>query len=296
MSDKDKVEEWTEDDIDGELDDKWAEEINNKRVKLKKDIFKINSVTLKGGPGSGHHGHGGLPGVHGGSKPSGKAIIKPGKGKIKPKPKPKTEAKPEDTQGLSRQAAIAKLEEAKEQEPAVTQMVTKLADQHGGEMWGLEYKFKTAESMSRKIESRVNQKGLPVEEAADEITDALRYTVVFEDEDYVPALRAMKSQLEEQGWVKYDEKWKNYFASQGSYQGYNAIYVNKETGYRFELQYHTPQSKEASFNGHTLYEKWRVSEDGQQKSTLYKQMVDLWVNVSKPPGWDTLPGQFVTTK
>ena len=26
-------------------------------------------ITLKGGPGSGHHGHGGLPGVHGGSRP-----------------------------------------------------------------------------------------------------------------------------------------------------------------------------------------------------------------------------------
>jgi hypothetical protein len=38
-------------------------------------------VRLKGGQGSGHHGHGGLPGVHGGSRPSGKGTApksKPG--------------------------------------------------------------------------------------------------------------------------------------------------------------------------------------------------------------------------
>lgn len=52
-------------------------------------------IVKKGSASSGHHGHGGLPGVWGGSKPSGKAktTVKP-KAKVKPKATVKPKAKP----------------------------------------------------------------------------------------------------------------------------------------------------------------------------------------------------------
>lgn len=46
--------------------------------------MSVKLIFIKGGPESGHHGHAGLPGVHGGSRPSGaaKAPVKVKKGKV----------------------------------------------------------------------------------------------------------------------------------------------------------------------------------------------------------------------
>lgn len=173
-------------------------------------------------------------------------------------------------------------------EPRITEIVTSTVDKVGGEMEGLDYRIKSGDSLIRKIKSESEDCECPEEEAASVITDIVRYTAVFDPDNLVDGVQETQAALANDGWTQYDEKFRNYFTSEGPYRGYNTVYTNgKQT---FELQFHTRQSLQIKERVHELYERARVLPKGKERTRLVQQMTNMWSSFENPAKYSDLPG------
>lgn len=187
-------------------------------------------------------------------------------------------------------AAANKINSIRAMEPSVTKALTSMTSKHGGEMEGLQHRLKTEESLARKIRTDMEAEGLDAATAADRINDALRYTIKFDDpKTFVDNVGKVQADLKAAGWEQYDHKYKNFFKPGGPYRGYNTVLVNKKTGVKFELQFHTKDSLRIKHVVHKLYEQWRTLPNGSPKrESLYSKMVSLWDDLPQPDNWESL--------
>lgn len=222
----------------------------------------------RGGKGPGYHApHYGRPGHIGGSRPRDAGPV------------------------TADEAAARKHGEAKVGEPATTALVQRLSRAAGGEVHGLERRLKSTRSLARKIASDMLEKNITAQEAADAISDHLRYTTLFGPEEFVPSVLEVQAHLRAEGWEKYDQKFKNFWQPGDAYDGYNTVYIHTETGMRFEWQFHTPESIRIKEEIHVYYQKARVMEPGAERTYALQQMVSAWkTGYEKPRGWERLPG------
>lgn len=245
----------------------WTPVENAADAVMVKIIDNDGKITFGIRPGSAgaiqntFEGHEGRPGLRGGSLPR-------------------------DSAGASSQddinrIASEKIERIKSHEPHVTETLTKFANEHNGEMQGLHNRMKTEESLVRKIKSDMAEKGLDAQKAADEINDALRYTMTFEDhKNFTDSVLSVEEKLKADGYSRYDTKYKNMFGPEKVYEGYNTVWVNNDNGDLFELQFHTTDSLRIKSINHTLYKEFRTSEDPAQRAALYSQMINNWKDPS----------------
>lgn len=204
----------------------------------------------------------------------------------------KVESKPasEGARRLAGEMATA----AMAMEPALSSMMGDIATTTGGELVGLKYAVKPEESLAGKIDRDATEKGITHEQAAAEITDVNRYTMVFDSDKYTESVLAAQQELAEKGYIQYDEKWKNYFGSGDAYDGYNSVYMHQETGERVEVQFHTPDTIGIKERAHELYERFRVTPEGSlDRLTLWEDMQSMWQDYEKPAGWESLPGNLI---
>jgi hypothetical protein len=229
-------------------------------------------ISMRGGPGSGHFAHEGRPGERGGSLPG--------------------EGGPQKGAGDAKGVAQATIRASSAIEPRVTSLMTGLADAHGGRMYQLEFRLKTEESLARKIAAEAHDKGLSPEEAASDIVDVLRYTMVFEREGFVENVLAVQQAMQDAGWEQYDTRWTNYFKPGDAYDGYNTAMFNPETGAKFELQFHTPETAQVKEGAHVIYQRWRETAhtDTAERAKMWTEMTAMWSGIQPPEGWDQLPG------
>ena len=183
-----------------------------------------------------------------------------------------TEQQVEQRQGNSTSAegeqeradALAKgrLEEATPLEPAITKDL-QAAEDDLARLDGLDFRFKSQESLARKIISDAHEKGVSLDEAAAQINDVLRYTIRIEPSVYVSKATEYLKTLEAKGYsvVKFKNMWNG-----DIYKGVNTQ-IEAPTGFVFELQVHTPDSLAMREKTHKYYE---ISRD--EKST--KEEVD----------------------
>jgi len=152
---------------------------------------------------------------------------------------------------------------------------------------------KSENSITRKIREKMLEDGLTEEEAAARINDVNRYTMLFNGDTYVEQVKAVQSQLSEMGYVKYDNKYKNYWKEGDDYDGYNTVMVNEETGQRFELQFHTYESIAIKARSHEIYAELRSMPESRmdRRKELYAEMVSLWQqDFDRPLNWEQLEG------
>jgi hypothetical protein len=129
------------------------------------------------------------------------------------------------------------------EERQVTPDLRAIAAETGGRLLGLEHNIKSQDSLERKIT-----------QSDKEPTDVLRYTMAFSHDHIADGAAAAMASLRADGYriVSVENKWLD--PTPGEYRGINAT-VESRTGYKFELQFHTPESfavKEAGT--HDLYE------------------------------------------
>ena len=268
------------------------------------------SLTERGGEGSGHHGHKGRPDEVGGSLPSGASGGADGgadadEGEVAggmSNEELKTQyvvdlggvRVPFDSKEQFEQIqeiAGGQLGHAQEIEPEITELVTGLAGQYGGDMSGLDRKIKSQESLTRKIRLDMLEKGMSAEDAANAINDKVRYTMLFSPETYVDNILQIQADLKEQGWSQYDNKWKNFWRPGDDYDGYHNIFLHGETGKKFELQFHTYESIAIKDKSHVLYNEIKELPEGDLRDAKYNEMRSLWMQeFEKPEGWEKLPG------
>lgn len=171
---------------------------------------------------------------------------------------------------------------AQAMEPSVTATLEDVVSARGGTLEGLEYRFKAKDSLAQKITREAEEELITEARAAREIRDALRYTMVVDTETYTASVEATLDALARRGAVP--DRESNYWQKDGEYVGLNVV-MKTENGYRFELQFHTPESwHNKQILNHPHYEAWRTSNDPAERRRLAKIMIDNSNRVPRPHG------------
>jgi hypothetical protein len=120
---------------------------------------------------------------------------------------------------------------------------------------GLEHMLKGEDRLKEKIADDLRGKpGLAVRSALDTVADAVRFTLEYPPERYAEGVLRDVDLLKSEGFelIKLKNLW---HAEQ--YKGVNSQWRLPETGTRFEMQFHTPESREAKELTHEAYERIR---------------------------------------
>ena len=197
------------------------------------------------------------------------------------------------TQQAARNEAVKQIQQVKKIEPLITKDLQTIEKQTGGELVGLEKRFKSEESLTRKFAERTlpkvrkaEKQGNNVDEArtnalnkiTDKNNDALRYTYKFPPEKYAEGYNAVVTALKRQGYklVQSDNYWlfKGTKDDKG-YRGINSTFI-APNGQKFELQFHTPESFKFKNNNHYLYDESRNPKTSQKrKDEIDQQNIKL---------------------
>jgi hypothetical protein len=120
---------------------------------------------------------------------------------------------------------------------------------------GLEHILKGADRLKEKIaERRRYHPDLSPRQAAAEVPDAVRFTFEYSESRYTLGVLVDVEGMKGLGYELL--KLKNLWAKD-QYKGINSQWRRPETGLRFEVQFHTPESREAKELTHKAYERLR---------------------------------------
>ena len=167
--------------------------------------------------------------------------------------------------------------EAQAAEPDVTRDMRAL-EQKGVYLTGLTHRIKTEDSLMQKILTDAVADNVDLGQAADGISDVLRYTLVIKEADYSRRVPEAMKKLTSSGYevLKFRNAWGGKF-----YQGIN-VQLMSPAGVKTELQFHTPQSYTIKQASHGVYEIRRNPEatpeevaDATSKSIAYNAQVKI---------------------
>lgn len=175
---------------------------------------------------------------------------------------------------------------ASAKEPRISRDVINAIRKSGGKMYGLEHRLKTYSSIKRKIETDALEKGISHKQAASDIKDAVRYTSISSDKNFVKSYANTRRALEHRGYTEI--RCKNYFAlyAQGKakHKSVQSVFQDKD-GYNFEIQFQTPASQKAKDLKTPIYEERRRPDVRPERAKeLERQMDILAQKVPDPPG------------
>jgi hypothetical protein len=130
---------------------------------------------------------------------------------------------------------------------------------------GLRHMLKGEDRLKEKVADELLAPGLSVRDALTKIPDAVRYTFTYQAQRYASGIRADVDRLKAEGFELM--KLKNLWESE-QYKGINSQWRRPETGLRFEVQFHTPESLEAKELTHGAYERTRGSVGPGERAEL----------------------------
>lgn len=164
----------------------------------------------------------------------------------------------------------------------ITDVVERAARDAGSVLVGLDNRVKSVESLRRKLADLVSQDpDLTVDDAAEQVYDVLRFTVVAEAGRYMATHDDVLAELRSQGVDVVAET--NRWAGPG-YRGIN-VRLRVGTARRFEVQFHTRESFEAAKATRGLYEEYRLSTTpADRRAELFSLLDNAFARVPAPPG------------
>lgn len=169
-----------------------------------------------------------------------------------------------------------KLKHINKIEPEITKFLKDVSNSENSELFGLDYRIKTKESLIRKIISDSKEKAIPIKETTNQINDILRYTMINDDESFTYKYFKIIEKMKEKGYNII--RVKNTFVDGVTYKGINTL-VQTKSGDIFELQFHTPESiKVKEDDLHKIYEKQRLLDKDKDKKkwdSLTEEMIKI---------------------
>jgi hypothetical protein len=135
----------------------------------------------------------------------------------------------------------------------------------GRRLAGLKHMLKGEDRLKEKIADFMQSPDATVKDAVGIVPDAVRYTFTYSPQRYAGGVLADVDRLKGEGFELI--KLKNLWASQ-QYKGINTQWRRLETGTRFEVQFHTPESLEAKELTHEAYERIRSSPPPEDREEL----------------------------
>jgi len=170
-------------------------------------------------------------------------------------------------------------------EPEVTNMILAVADKTGAETPDLQHRLKATGSLARKIhdEGMAEHDGDFVK-SAEGISDAIRYTMVIEDDNYLGAVQQIIKDFESSG---YKIRNKNFWQTGDPF---DAMTLKLTKGnVTTELQMLTPAAKKAKELNHPLYKIYRdPSTPMLIRMNAWKKMVEVAMATPRPLGYAVL--------
>jgi hypothetical protein len=163
--------------------------------------------------------------------------------------------------------------------PAMKRIEAADAERH---LAGLENMLKGEDRLKEKVADRLRyQPDLTARQAAAEVPDAVRFTLAYSETHYTNGVLADVDRLKAEGFelIKLKNLW-----AKDQYKGINSQWCRPETGLRFEVQFHTPESLEAKELTHKAYERLRdplTSKDEERELEDYQRRVNAVVKL--PP-------------
>lgn len=173
---------------------------------------------------------------------------------------------------------------AARKEPKITKDVKAAAESSGARMYGLSHRLKTKESIERKIKSDALEEGISQQAAAKGIKDALRYTTVADNDNFVRTYNDTKDRLTNHGYseVKCKNFWDLYRQGKAKHKQITCQFADIN-GYVFEIQFQTPDSIAAKEKKTPIYEERRKTGNTPERNAeLERQMVELMETIPDP--------------
>ena len=160
-------------------------------------------------------------------------------------------------------------------EPKLTKYLKSLGKKYKGVLEGLDYKFKGREKLYEKA---YNKK-------IENIRDILRYTFVFDDDEYTEGVYKIYSELDKNKDFKTKHSWiKQKWCLGDMYQGINTSWLYKGL-FIFEIQFHTSISHKMKTEGelHDLYDKYNsdncdnifINSSNYKKNKCHKMRIKM---------------------
>ena len=177
-------------------------------------------------------------------------------------------------------------DKASQKEPQITADVVSSVSGADGEMYGLAFRLKQPSSMAGKIGEDAKEGGVSFSDAGSDIKDAVRYTAVMDSANFTSGYSNIKSSLESKGYteVRCKNFYQMYDDGKQCQKAVQCVYADP-SGYKFELQFHTPKSQGAKELNHPLYEEYRKkTTSDSRKKELYNQMYEYGQYVDNPKG------------
>jgi hypothetical protein len=113
------------------------------------------------------------------------------------------------------------------------------------------------------------------------VPDAVRFTLTYDSERYAEGVLSDFDRIKSEGFELI--KLKNLWAEE-QYKGINSQWRRPETGLRFEMQFHTPESLEAKELTHRAYERIRGPASPAERSELECFQRRVNERLGTPPG------------
>ncbi len=122
---------------------------------------------------------------------------------------------------------------------------------------GLKHMVKGEDRLKEKLADELAGKHTTIREAIGQVPDAVRFTLCYESQRYCDGVLVDVGRLKSEGFelIKLKNLWAN-----NQYKGINTQWRRLDSGTRFEMQFHTPESLEAKELTHPAYERVRGSD------------------------------------
>ncbi|MEI5101174.1 ATP nucleotide 3'-pyrophosphokinase [Streptomyces sp. PmtG] len=178
----------------------------------------------------------------------------------------------------------AYLARARAAEPSISDDVRTAARLSQAELIGFDHRLKSPDSLKRKVATDLKEHPEnTVDQALARLSDAVRYTLQWPDNEYVTGVTIASEVLS--AWDNDTTKWSNTWGRAQGYKGLNSGWRAPRSQQRFEVQFHTPASKYAQEETHKLYEELRLpTTSPERKKELQAQQDAIFAAVPVPDG------------
>ena len=172
-------------------------------------------------------------------------------------------------------------------EPQITKVMQQVAHETGMKMFGYDYRIKEGDSFLRKIRKTAKDQNKPEAQVAEENTDTVRYTAISQPDqlvtDYNKTIRALQDAGNTVDHVI------NHFTNTKLAMNCVEVVFKNPSGQKFELWFHTPETKHVQDNGgHKYYEALRVMDDPADQKKCEQVNFELFYKCQIPQGIESI--------
>ncbi|WP_326810292.1 ATP nucleotide 3'-pyrophosphokinase [Streptomyces scopuliridis] len=176
------------------------------------------------------------------------------------------------------------LGKARRTEAVISPRLRNIARLSNAELAGFDQRLKSPDSLKRKVAtSLVDHPGQNIDQALAGIGDSLRYTFQWPTDRYTDGVTLAATFVS--AWQGPAVRWKNTWGGKTGYKGINTNWDESSSQHRFEIQFHTPESRDAAVSTHRLYEEQRLPGTSPERAReLQRQMDEIFGAVPVPAG------------